>query len=468
LSDSSTVHSDSRLPSRLNAFLLSRRAVLFFLALSVIARVAVALYLGDIVDAPPLLTDQRSYHALALRLTEGHGFSFATGWYPFTPADTPTAHWSYLYSLFLAAIYLVFGPHPLAARLVQAVLAGILLPWGVYRLAGRLFPDRPRVPPLALAAAAGYSYFALYAATLMTESLFIICLLWSICAALDVEQALVRGERVPTRLALSLGLSLGLATLIRQSILPWAAILFLWLLWRGRWNVGTSASECLNVGTLERWRRWRVVLRPLILAGFVILACILPFTLRNYRVYGRFLLLNSNTGYAMYSAQHPMHGTSFQEYAAAPLPEDLLKQGLNEAELDGELLRRGIGFVLQDPGRYLRLSWSRVLDYLSVAPEASTTPLHAAGRIVGFGLYAPFMIYGVVLAVRERALRERCSIALLFMLCYSLMHVLTWAMVRYRLPVDAVAMPFVALAANDLLERAGRPRRPGTVVETRS
>lgn len=209
-------------------------------------------------------------------------------------------------------------------------------------------------------------------------------------------------------------------------------------------------------------------MHSLMIAGVVILACILPFTVRNYRVYGRFLLLNSNTGYAMYSAQHPLHGTSFQEYAAAPLPEDLLNRGLNEAELDGELLRRGIGFVLDDPIRYLRLSWSRLLDYLSILPEASTTPLHAAGRIVGFGLYAPFMIYGVVLAVREQALRERDAIALLFMLCYSLLHVLTWAMVRYRLPVDAVAMPFVALAANDLLERSGRLRRLGTVGETRS
>ncbi|MFO7698972.1 MAG: hypothetical protein R6X16_17720, partial [Anaerolineae bacterium] len=276
------------------------------LLLSVAVRVAVAVYLGDVRAAPPLLVDQVSYHSLAVRLTEGHGFSFATGWYPFTPPDTPTAHWSYLYSLFLAGIYLLFGPHPLAARLIQAVLAGILLPWGAYRLAGRLFPDRPRVPPLALAAAAGYSYFALYAATLMTESLFIICVLWSLTAALDLERALVRGEHPPARLGWTLGLSLGLATLLRQSILPWVAILFLWLLWRGRLNVRTWASECLNVGTLERWRG---VVRPLILAGAVIVACILPFTVRNYRVYGRFLLLNSNTGYAMYSAQHPMHGT---------------------------------------------------------------------------------------------------------------------------------------------------------------
>ena len=424
------------------------------LLLSVAVRIGVALYLGDVVDAPPLLTDQRSYHALAVRLTEGHGFSFASGWYPFTPAETPTAHWSFLYSLFLAGIYLLFGPHPIAARLIQAVLAGILLPWGAYRLAGRLFSERPRVPPLALAAAAGYSYFALYAATLMTESLFIICVLWSLTAALDLERALVRGEPVSTRQALSLGLSLGLATLLRQSILPWVAILFLWLLWRGRANVRTC--ERVNVDVEHGLHRWGRTLSPLIAAGVVILACILPFTLRNYRVYGRFLLLNSNTGYAMYSAQHPMHGIDFQEYGAAPLPDDLLQSDMNEAELDSELLRRGIGFVLDDPVRYVRLSWSRLLDYLSILPEPSTTPLHAVGRLVGYGLYAPFILYGLILALCSRDLRERSLLALLFMLCYSVVHVFTWAMVRYRLPVDAVAMPFVALALDDLLTRVLR------------
>ena len=66
------------------------------LLLAVLLRVGVALYLGDLVDAPPLLTDQRSYHALGARLASGHGFSFDRAWYPFTPAETPTAHWSFL------------------------------------------------------------------------------------------------------------------------------------------------------------------------------------------------------------------------------------------------------------------------------------------------------------------------------------------------------------------------------------
>jgi hypothetical protein len=109
------------------------------LVLAVLLRIAVAVYLGSEVDAPALLTDQRSYHGLGTRLVSGNGFSFGDDWYPFTPADAPTAHWSYLYSLFVAGVYALWGAQPLAVRLVQAVLGGLLLPWMVYRLAKTMF-----------------------------------------------------------------------------------------------------------------------------------------------------------------------------------------------------------------------------------------------------------------------------------------------------------------------------------------
>ena len=121
-------------------------------------------------------------------------------------------------------------------------------------------------------------------------------------------------------------------------------------------------------------------------------------TLRNYHVYGTFLLLNSNAGYAMYSAQHPMQGTSFQEFSAVPIPDELW--GLNEARLDRELMRRGLGFVVADPGRYLLLSLSRVRDYFEFWPTRDTSLLHNLGRVGSFALFLPFILYGIWLSLR--------------------------------------------------------------------
>ena len=97
-----------------------------------------------------------------------------------------------------------------------------------------------------------------------------------------------------------------------------------------------------------------------------------------------------------------MHGTSFQEYAAAPLPADLAGQGLNEAQWDKALMARGIGFVLAEPGRYLLLSLSRVRDYFEFWPTADSSLIFNAGRVLSIALFLPFMLYGIWVEVKAK------------------------------------------------------------------
>lgn len=416
-------------------------------------RVAVAFHLGN---EPIRALDEYSYSALAERLARGHGYTFASAWYPFTSAEAPTAHWSFLYTAFLAGVYALFGYTPLVARLLQAVLGGVLLPWLVYRLARRVFPERPNAALVAAACTAGYAFFIAYAAQLMTETFYIAALLWSLEQAMALAEngSPETGNGWNRRTAMVLGVSLGIATLLRQSVMPWVAVLFVWLL------VQPLAGP---VGA-DRSRAWLVRVGALAVAATVMMLFILPFTVRNYLVYGDFLLLNSNAGYAMYSAQHPMHGTDFQAFDAAPLPDDLLGRDLNEAGWDRVLLERGIGFVEADPVRYLQLSASRLLDYFEFWPT-NTTLLHNAGRLLSFTLLVPSFIVGIVLATRQarstgehwrEQFAQPVNLLLLFIVAYSTLHIFTWAMPRYRLPVDAVAMPFAALALTEAWKRLQR------------
>jgi hypothetical protein len=426
----------------------SSKWLIAILAVSVILRLGTALYLGNVVDAPPLLTDQQSYDALGQQLITGHGFSFDTGWYPFTEANTPTAHWSFLYSLFVAAVYAIFGPNPLAVRVVQAILGGILLPLLVYRLSRQFFRTAPlakaletrgtQTETLALVAAgitAVYFYFVLYAATLMTETFYMAALLWTL------ERTLKLAEGLTIKHSLVLGTGLGLATLLRQSILPWLVMMSIWLIWVG------YRSGCTTT-----------MIKRLFAVGGVVVLMILPFTLRNYAVYHEFLLLNSNAGYAMYSAQHPMHGTQFQAFTGAPMPADLYR--LNEAQKDRELMRRGIGFVIADPVRYAQLSFSRLIAYFEFWPTADTSFINNLGRVGSFGLLLPLLLLGLWQAWQLAGPRKvggwqvfsatPLAFLLLFTTFYSALHILTWAMPRYRLPVDITLMPLAALALYDL------------------
>lgn len=493
------------------------RQLIFILLLAMLLRAGVALYLGD---ATPPGKDETSYSLLAARLASGYGYSFAEGHYPFTPPDTPTAHWSFLYTALVAAVYAAAGAHPLTVRLLQSLLTGLLMPWLTWRLAQRVLPSAvhrshsssnghqspisqspisqsPNLlishpPLLAALLAALYAYFILYGAMVQTEGLFLLAVLWSLERALALQERLSEGgvERFESmslqratgaeqhqqplapgllRLApsfqlgnwrlwgaaMTLGVSVAVATLLRQSILPWVVVMLIWLL----------MGDVVTQGRV----RWRT-LGALAAVVAILLAAILPFTLRNYRVYGDFLLLNSNTGYAMYSAQHPLHGVSFDAYAAAPLPTDLTPTPANEAQWDRALMARGVQFVLDDPGRYLLLSTSRAVDYFEFWPKASSSLIFNVGRMASFTLLLPFMLYGVWLVMQgeRRGVRSEGRVAsfrsppaflLLFAIVYSLLHILTWAMPRYRLPVDAVLLIFAAAGLSDLLSRVSWRKR---------
>jgi len=89
------------------------------LVAAIVIRIPIALYMGDQVTVLPGIQDQVSYDALARSLLAERGYCFTENWYPFTPADTPTAHWSFTYPLYLAGMYLLTGYHPLAAPLFQ-------------------------------------------------------------------------------------------------------------------------------------------------------------------------------------------------------------------------------------------------------------------------------------------------------------------------------------------------------------
>ncbi len=458
--------------SGLVRLLRSDKAVL--IAITVVAtvgRTISALYQGDAIAPLPGISDQISYDALARRLLAGYGFSFSTEWWPATHAGEPTAHWSFLYTLYLATVYALFGQHPLAARLIQAVVAGLLLPWFSYRIGSRLFGGRTGVVAAALSAV--YPYFVYYGGALMTETFYILAILWSLDLAtgsirswLERERALPR-ERIAAigtkRPWVLLGLALGVAALLRQLILLFVPFLFAWILWTAISGTPIHSARA----TIDRLRH---PIAGLLVSVLVLFAVIAPWTVRNYQAFGQFVLLNTNAGYAFFLSNHPAFGTDFGDITPSGnymgmIPREL--NHLNEAELEQALLRRGIGFVWEDPIRYALLSLSRVKTYFEFWPLASSSLASNLGRVLSIGISLPFMIYGLYLSA---ACRRRClldgqfSSALLlylFVAVYSLIHILSWPAPRYRLPVDSILLIPAALAINDLTSQlAGRGRRP--------
>lgn len=429
---------------------IKQRPLVPIILLSALLRVAVAFAMGNTVVELPGVFDQISYHNLALRIVTGHGFSFGELWWPITPANSPTAHWSFLYTLYLSLIYLLFGPHPIVARVLQAVVVGILHPYITYRIGEKLFTKT--IGLVAAAVTAIYVYFFYYSAALMTEPLYITVILFILYFAIQLAEN--KDKKRDIKLGIALGISFGITLLLRQVILFFLPFTFLWI-WIARFKRARSlpiASTILSVA--------------------LIVLLILPVTLYNYSRFNRFVLLNTNSGYAFFWGNNPIHGTKFVPIFPTETYQELIPEEvrhLDEAALDQELLKRGMQFVMDDPTRFVQLSLSRIPPYFMFWYSSDSSLLSNISRIGSFGVFLPFMLYGLVLGVRKfdgfwNLLLSPVGLLLLFAVVYSGVHILTWTLIRYRLPVDAVLIPFAGLALVDIAERITK-RRLNLVVE---
>ncbi len=393
--------------------------------------------MGNTVVELPGIFDQVSYHNLALRVLGGHGFSFGELWWPITPADAPTAHWSFLYTLYLVLVYSVFGPNPIVARILQAIIVGILHPYIIYRLGEKVFNRTIGIAAAAITAI--YVYFFYYSAALMTEPFYITAILFTLYFAIQLAESADKKRDI--QLGLALGISLAVAVVLRQVFLLFVPFLFLWM-WYARF-------KC----------RAGLPLASTVISIVVVALFILPITYFNYVRFDRFVLLNTNSGYAFFWGNNPIYGTKFipilpsGEYQAL-IPDEVRQ--LDEAALDQELLKRGIQFVLDDPKRYILLSLSRIPPYFMFWYSSESSTLSNLSRIGSFGIFLPFMLYGLFLGIkqnRKNLLTSPVGLVLLFGVVYSGVHILTWTLIRYRLPVDAALIPFAGLALVDLAGR---------------
>jgi hypothetical protein len=347
--------------------------------------------------------------------------------------------------------------------LLQAIIVGIVMPWLLYRLSFRVFaatargegmlrytPEVAKAQRIALIAAAigaVYIYFFYYTASLITEGFYITGILWSFDTAVAITQA----QKNSTKQWVILGLAIGITSLLRQLFLLFMPFLLLWMWWAKRPR-----------------------LTSFVLPVALVLLMILPWTIRNYLAFDHIVPLNTNSGFAFFWGNHPRYETHFipilpsGEYYRM-IPEELQAQGLNEAEMDSALLSEALHIIAADPGRYVLLSLSRFPTYFMFWPSGDSGMVSNISRVGSFGLFLPFMVYGLFLTLKQSFVswRERLAspftMLYLFMLVYTGIHILTWTLIRYRIPVDVILVIFAGYGIYDLVERVVARRQAARV-----
>lgn len=400
--------------------------------ISILARVLASLYLGNKVENMPGIADQVTYHTLAQRVLNGFGFTFDRPWWPATQPGEPTAHWSYLYTFYLTLIYKIFGVNPIIPRIFQSIVIGILQPLFLFKISKKVFPDVSGL--FAASWIALYPYIIYYSAALMTESWFITIVLGIFVLAIQFSSG-----NSSIRQFLLLGFLSGMAILLRQVFMLFIPFLFIWIL------------------LVQRKNGFMKQLIKLAISSIVIFFMILPFSIFNFQRFDKFVLLNTNAGFAFFWSNNPIYGTKF----VGIMPEEMGNylemlpielKGLNEAELDSELLKRGLLFVKDNPGQYALLSLSRIPILFDFLPSKESSLISNITRVTSFGFALPFMIFGLWLSLKSLYKNKEpflfspiCPI-IGFGIIYSGIHILTWSLVRYRLPIDALFLIFAGFS----------------------
>jgi 4-amino-4-deoxy-L-arabinose transferase-like glycosyltransferase len=403
-------------------------ALLFAAAFAV--RLAMVFALRDIRVGPVGIAsaDDVQFNRLALHLAEGRGFVEDGG--------RPTSFRAPGWPLFLAPLYAAFGPcYPLVY--VVLCLLGALSCVLTYLLARELVSEG--TARLAGGLAAVYLPHAWFATLLLSENLFVPLLVLGLWLFIRYLKRLSLAE-----LALS-GLVLGVATLTR----PFALLLVPILL------------GVLGVAWL---RGRRLVVVPALAFTAAFLACIVPWTVRNHHVHGRFVLIATNGGSTFYGGNNDRVVREWRLFGSwvstTELPHrDQIEAAPDEVSHDKVEWKLGLDWLRANGDwvpMLLAVKAARLLVWLPDFDGGSMMYL-----IVRVAIWAPFLVLlaaGAWVCLRDRACRGTPWLALHGTLLATLLTAwIFWGSPRFRDANLGLLMIYSALGAQRLFQRVPRP-----------
>ena len=368
--------------------------------------------------------DEFTYDQLAGNLLQGHGFCFVPG--------HPSLLRAPLYAGFLAGMYALFGHRFLPVFLLQAFLGGLCAPL-LARIGARVSGDF-RVGMIAGGLLALNPLFIFATNLLYTETLHVLLLLLMVTLWQTMFVRSAEGGGVSwAGPAVGSGLLLGLNNLLRPNMMLFPV--------------------CLLLCALVSARGGRRALAPVLLVTVTMLLPVLPWTVRNHTVSGRWVLVSANSGLVL------AEGNNSQVQTGAGLNPDFMSPtpGLSEADQDRAYWRQGQQWIVSHPRMFVKLAFRKLGAFFS--PLETTNRGHLMSRLAPLLYAVCAAYYGLALAgwaVTRRRWREWLLVDLLIVYP-ALLAVIFYGGTRYGMP----AQPFIMLyCACGLLRLAAKVNLP--------
>ena len=396
----------------------------------------------------PLTHDEREYLALARSIARGDGFTY--------PADEPVEGTAQQfgrapgYPVFLAALGIASPSDtvPVRVKVAQALVgtAGI---WLIAVIASRA--AGPKAGTAAAIIAAVYPPLVFIPAYAFSETLFSTVALftaWVLGRAVEASPdsiaalkgprhtiAALKGPRHTIaalkgpRYAAASGALTAAAILIRPTMLFFVPLAIVWLL--------VSRRGGANVG------------RTILFTAAVVI-CVAPWTIRNARTYGRFILVASEGGVTFWTGNHPLARGEGDLAANPALKREELAfrrshSGLTPEELEPLYYRDALKWMAFEPGSWLKLEVRKL--FYTIVPIGPSYRLHSRKYFAASAVSYVLLLVPAIAGAWRLVRRGRAPVPLWLMAASTIIASLVFfPQERFRIPVVDPAL-IVAAAA---------------------
>ncbi len=328
-------------------------------------------------------------------------------------------------ALFYTPAVWLFGPQAaiLPIRFAQSVL--LLIQCGLVALITRRLFRNGQAPYIAASVTALYPFFIFYQGLLLSETLFDTLLLASIAALFWWRD---RGFRIDAALVV-VSLCFALATLTKATL----TILPPLLIAATAWTAGATIRRSLAI---------------LAAAACLYAALLSPWWIRNATLLHTFIPFTTSSAQNLYLGNNPHNLTAGASWATdvdyaftqklLALPDEIERQ-----RIFGKL---AVDYIKQEPAAFAIAAGRKFLRFWNIVPNADDfkAGLYALISAVSFG---PVLMLALLCVGRRWRQWRALSPLYLIIGYFTLLHIVTIASLRYRLPLEPL---LIVLAAEPL------------------
>jgi 4-amino-4-deoxy-L-arabinose transferase-like glycosyltransferase len=382
---------------------------------------------ADLVGLVPFLNETGN---IAYSLAAGHGFSS-----PYWQETGPTAWLTPVYPALVAGVFLVFGIHT-AHSFFAIVFLNILFSTAV---CVPIFYVGKRMGGLGVGSGAAW--------------------LWAIFP----NAIIIPYEWVwDTSLAALLMATILWATIEladSQSVRNWCGYGLLWgFALMTNPSLGSLLPLLLGWAAYRAWKKGQLQLSRPVLACAIAVLCCVPWTVRNYLTFHRFIPLRSNLPFELWLGNNEQFDEQSQIVPAADPERAEIRNyiRMGETAFMQDKWRRAVSFIRSHPrleitlfGRRFVATWTGTEKPIEGFRDAESPPVRLV--LISNTLAAIGALCGIFALVRSRN-------AYAFPLAagpivYPVIYYVTHASLRYRHPIDPVVLLLVASAVAAVFQK---------------